>query len=245
MQRILIFGATSAIAEATARRLASPQAAFFLVGRNAQRLAAIADDLAVRIGHPVHRATADLDDLPRHRQLVDSAIATLGGIDLVLIAHGTLPDQKACQDDVTATMAAIHTNALSAVSLCTLVASHLEEARSGTLVVIGSVAGDRGRQSNYVYGSAKGMLAIFLQGLRNRLHAAGCNVITIKPGFVDTPMTRDFAKGVLWAQADDIARGIVRAIRKRANVVYLPRFWWAIMAVIRSIPEPVFKRLHL
>lgn len=245
MPRIVIFGATSAIAEATARRLASPEATFFLVGRNRQRLAAIADDLGVRTGNTVHQEFADLDDLTRHPQIIDHAIAVLGGIDLALIAQGTLPDQTACQQDVGKTIAAIHSNALSAISLATLIANQLESARHGTLVVIGSVAGDRGRQSNYVYGAAKGMLALFLQGLRNRLSAVGCQIITIKPGLVDTPMTKDFPKGALWAQPDDIARGIVKAIGRKSDVAYLPWFWQGIMAVIRVIPERIFKRMQL
>jgi len=245
MLRILIFGATSAIAEATARRLASPQATFFLVGRNPQRLAAISDDLCVRTGNPVHQQSADLDALAQHPRIIDKALAALGGLDLVLIAHGTLPDQQVCEQDVARSMAAIHTNALSAISLSSLIANHFETAGHGTLVVIGSVAGDRGRQSNYVYGAAKGMLAIFLQGLRNRLTAAGCQVITIKPGFVDTPMTTDFPKGALWAQPDDIAQGIVKAIRKKSDVVYLPCFWYAIMGLVRAIPERIFKRMPL
>lgn len=245
MQRILIFGATSAIAEATARRLASAQATFFLVGRNPLRLAAIADDLSARSGNAVHQEVADLDDLAGHPRVIDHALTALGGLDLALIAHGTLPDQQACQQDVATTMAAIQTNALSPISLCTLLAQHFEFASHGTLVVIGSVAGDRGRQSNYVYGAAKGMLATFLQGLRNRLHAVGCQVITIKPGFVDTPMTRDFRKGALWAQPDDIARGIVKAITKMSDVVYLPWYWQIMMVVIRIIPEGIFKRMRL
>ncbi len=239
MLRILIFGATSAIAEATARRLASPQATFFLVGRNPQRLTVISDDLRVRTGNPVHQEIADLDALSEHPRIVDKALECFGGlVDLVLIAQGTLPDQHACEQDVGNTMACIHTNALSVISLSTIIANHFEAAGHGTLVVIGSVAGDRGRQSNYVYGAAKGMLAIFLQGLRNRLSQAGCRVLVVKPGFVDTPMTKDFPKGVLWAKPDDIALGISKALRKNSDVVYLPWFWRWIMAVILAIPAP-------
>jgi len=245
MERILIFGATSAIAEATARRLASRDTVFFLVGRDPQRLTAISDDLRVRSGNAIFQEIADLDDLGRHAPIIDRAVASLGGLDLALIAHGTLPDQKTCQQDVATALEAIHNNALSAISLCTHLANHLESVRQGTLVVIASVAGDRGRQSNYIYGAAKGMLDIFLQGLRNRLAPVGCPVITIKPGFVDTPMTRNFSKGVLWAQPDAIAQGIVKAIRKKSDVVYLPWFWRWIMAAVIVIPERVFKRLHL
>ena len=111
--------------------------------------------------------------------------------------------------------------------------------------MIGSVAGDRGRQSNYVYGAAKGMVSLFLQGLRNRLAKQGVQVLTIKPGFVDTPMTAAFSKGALWAKPDDIARGIVRAVDRKSDEVYLPGFWWVIMTIIRHIPERIFKKLSL
>ena len=114
-----------------------------------------------------------------------------------------------------------------------------------TLAVISSVAGDRGRASNYLYGAAKAAVTAVTSGLRQRLHASGVNVLTIKPGFVDTPMTRAFRKGALWATPDQVARGIVRAVDRRAGVAYLPRFWWAIMSVIRHIPDRLFRRLKL
>ena len=170
----------------------------------------------------------------------------LGGIDIVLIAHGTLPDQAACQQSVEQTLAAIHTNALSVISLATLLGNAFEQRGRGVLIAISSVAGERGRQSNYVYGAAKGMVSLFLQGLRNRLSRHGVQVITIKPGFVDTPMTAAFEKkGLLWAQPDRIAKGIVAAVERGRDEVYLPGFWRWIMLVIRHIPEGLFKRLKL
>ncbi len=246
MRNILIIGATSAIAEATARRFAASGARFYLVGRNAEKLAAIARDLEIRSGQPVQCESLDLDRLEQHPALLDRAAQALGGIDIALIAHGTLPDQIACQQSVAVTLAAIHTNALSVISFATLLANTFEARGQGTLVVIGSVAGDRGRQSNYVYGAAKGMVGLFLQGLRNRLDGKGIQIITVKPGFVDTPMTVSFEKkGPLWAQPDQIARGIVAAVEHRRHVVYLPWFWRWIMVVIRHIPEGVFKRMKL
>ncbi|HRC72315.1 MAG TPA: SDR family oxidoreductase [Candidatus Competibacter sp.] len=246
MRNILIIGATSAIAEATARRFAAAGARFYLVGRNAEKLAAIARDLEIRSGQPVHSESLDLDLLDQHPALVERATHALGGIDIALIAHGTLPDQAACQQSVERTLAAIHSNALSAISLATLLGNAFEARGGGALVVIGSVAGDRGRQSNYIYGAAKGMVGLFLQGLRNRLSGKGVQVITVKPGFVDTPMTAAFEKkGLLWAQPDRIARGIVAAVDRRRAVVYLPWFWRWIMAVIVHIPEKLFKRLKL
>jgi decaprenylphospho-beta-D-erythro-pentofuranosid-2-ulose 2-reductase len=126
-----------------------------------------------------------------------------------------------------------------------LLAKQLEQQGHGCIAVISSVAGDRGRQSNYVYGTAKGALSIFLQGLRNRLGKTGVQVLTIKPGFVDSPMTKDFDKGLLWVKPAMIAQGILRAIEKKKEVVYLPFFWRYIMLIIKMIPEKIFKRLTL
>lgn len=208
-------------------------------------MAAVAADLRVRGASVVEYAQADLNDTGRHPLLIEQAATTLGGLDTVLIAHGTLPNQKACEQDVALTEHEIRTNFIGPVSLLTLVANRFEHQRRGCIAVISSVAGDRGRQSNYVYGAAKGGLSIFLQGLRNRLHKAGVNVLTIKPGFVDTPMTRDFKKGALWAEPTAIAVGIHRAMARRKDVVYLPWFWRGIMTAIKATPEAIFCRLSL
>ena len=245
MQKILIIGATSAIAEATARLWAARGEALFLVGRRAERLEAIAADLRVRGAVLVECLAMDACDTPLHAAMLDAAEAAMGGVDVALIAHGSLPDQKACEASVELTLKEIDTNALSVISLATLLAQHFEARGRGVLAVIGSVAGDRGRQSNYVYGAAKGMLGIFLQGLRNRLSKRGVQVLTIKPGFVDTPMTASFSKGALWAKPENVARGIVRAIDHRRDEVYLPGFWRLIMLIVRHVPERLFKRLSL
>jgi short-subunit dehydrogenase len=244
-QRILIVGASSAIAEATARRYAATGARLYLVARNAERLQAQVADLRTRGAADVHSMVLDLNDFARHEELVAHAWKTWDGLDLVLIAHGTLGDQKACEADFTAALQELNTNAISAISMLTHLANRFERQGSGSIAVIGSVAGDRGRQSNYVYGTAKGALAIFLQGLRNRLASKGVQVLTIKPGFVDTPMTAAFKKGALWATPDQIAAGIQRAVTSRKDVVYLPWFWRGIMLIIRSIPESIFKKLKL
>lgn len=245
MRKVLILGATSAIAEATARRLVAAGDAIYLVGRRADRLQAVADDLRVRGGAPLGFEVLDLNRLEEHSAMIERAAQALGGLDTVLIAHGTLSDQAACQRSVAQTVAEMNTNAVSVVSLLTLLAERFEVQGRGTLAVISSVAGDRGRRSNYVYGSAKAMVTAFTSGLRQRLAPRGVNVLTIKPGFVDTPMTADFPKGPLWASPEAIARGIVAAIRGRRAVVYLPGFWRLIMTVIRLIPEPLFRRLSL
>ena len=245
MRKVLIIGATSAIAQATAKIFAQQKDALFLVGRDAEKLEIIAADLKVHGASQVNYTDLDLNKCERHQDMLQQADSSLEGIDTVLIAYGTLDDQKECEQEYARTKRALHTNFLSVVSLLTLLANKLEPQNYGCIAVISSVAGDRGRQSNYVYGAAKGALSIFLQGLRNRLQKSNINVLDVKPGFVDTPMTAEFKKGALWAKPDDIAKGIHKAIEKRKSVVYLPWFWWPIMTIIRYIPEPIFKRMKL
>jgi len=246
MKKILIIGATSAIAEATARIFAARGEALFLVARNAERLQAIKADLDVRGAVRTATATLDVADVVAQQAIIDQAERELGGLDIVLIAHGTLSDQGECEKSVAALRREFEVNALSTMALLTILANTFEARRTGTLAVISSVAGDRGRQSNYVYGAAKAAVTAFLSGLRQRLAKSNVDVLTIKPGFVDTPMTANIAnKGALWAKPDAVAAGIVRAIDKRRNVVYLPGFWALIMLVIKHIPEAIFKKLKL
>lgn len=249
MKRVLIIGATSAIAHAAARLWAAAGASLFLVGRNAERLEANAADLRVRGAAGVTTHVMDATADPAHAPMLAAALQSLGGIDIALIAHGTLPDQRACEADLRLLRAEIETNGVSVCLLAQLLGNHFASRGGGTLAVVGSVAGDRGRQSNYVYGAAKGMVARFLEGLRNRLAQSGVpnvRVLLVKPGFVDTPMTAEFEKkGLLWAQPETVAAGILGAIENGKDVVYLPWFWWPIMRVIRHIPERIFKRLSL
>lgn len=246
MRNVLIIGASSAIAQATAKLFAAQGDKLCLVGRNADKLSQIAADLKVRGAPQVSQIIADLNDFAQHESLIKQAVVNLQGLDIVLIAHGTLDDQKACEQDYKTAEACLRTNFLSVVSLVTPLANFFEQQRYGCIAVISSVAGDRGRQSNYVYGTAKGAVNLFLQGLRNRLHPANVQVLTIKPGFVDTPMTAQITKkGALWAQPEQIAAGIYHAIEKRKNCVYLPWFWKIIMGIIIHVPETIFKRLKL
>lgn len=161
----------------------------------------------------------------------------------MLIAHGTLPDQSACDASVNLSLREFATNGTSTIALSSALAQRLQP--SATLAVISSVAGDRGRASNYLYGSAKAAVTAYLSGLGQRLRPAGVNVLVIKPGFVDTPMTAAFKKGALWATPEKVAVGIMKAIGKRKAVAYLPGFWWAIMMIIKNIPEFVFRRIKL
>lgn len=246
MRKILIIGATSAIAEATARVFAARGDALFLVARNAGHLRAVVADLNIRGAARADHATLDVTDFAAHEAVLDQAERDLDGLDVALIAHGTLSDQAQCQQSVEAMRREFDINALSTLALLTSLANRMEARRGGTLAVISSVAGDRGRQSNYVYGAAKAAVSTFLGGLRQRLARANVTVLTIKPGFVDTPMTAGIAnKGTLWVQPDRIAAGIVKAIDRRRSIVFLPWFWRWIMLVIRHIPEPLFKRLKL
>jgi short-subunit dehydrogenase len=247
LTQVLIIGAASAIAEAVARQYAADGSRLFLVARDAERLEAIADDLRVRGAEHCHTLAADLTEYERHSEIVAAAVSALPDLDVVLIAHGVLPDQESCQRSVGETLRAIDVNFLSVVSLLTYLSNRLEERGGATLAVISSVAGDRGRQSNYIYGAAKSGLDAFLQGLRNRLSKAGVHVLTIKPGFVATPMTAHIENrtGLLWAQPDEVAADIVKAVAKKKDVVYVPGFWALIMFVIRNIPERIFKRLSL
>jgi len=242
--RILIVGATSGIATEVARAYAERGARLILTGRNPERLAAVAGDLQVRGASSVEIAALDVLDIGSHAGVVEQAFAP-GGLDTAVIAHGTLPDQAACQQSVAETVRALEVNFTATAALLTLLANRFEAQRRGTIAVITSVAGDRGRQSNYVYGAAKGGLAVFLQGLRNRLQHAGVSVVTLKPGFVDTPMTAGVPKNRLFSTARRAGRSIHRAIEGRKDVAYIPWFWRPIMALITSLPESVFKRLRL
>lgn len=243
--KLLIFGATSAIAQAVAKNFAADRADIVLIGRDATRLTAIADDLKVRGARDVQHLTADLADLSGHEALVEKAIGLAGGLDAVLIAHGTLGDQKQSQAKVEVMLKEMNTNALSYMSLLTLLGNRMEAQRSGCIAVISSVAGDRGRGSNYVYGSAKAAVSAFTSGLRARLSKSGVSVVTIKPGFVDTPMTAHVKKGPLFAKPDAVGKRIYEAMLKGEDVVYVPWFWAPIMQIIRAVPERVFKRTKL
>jgi NADP-dependent 3-hydroxy acid dehydrogenase YdfG len=245
-RNILIIGATSAIAEATARLWATAGCRLHLLARNPAKLEAVAADLRVR-GAQVETALLDVNDLSAHETAIAAAFRSLSSIDVVLVAHGDLPDQTQCELSQDATLKALNTNAVSTVSLLTVIANRLQVQGSGVIAVIGSVAGDRGRKSNYVYGSCKALVATFTEGLAGRMHKFGVGVINIKPGFVDTPMTAHIAKkGLLWAQPAQIAALIDRRVAAgRSGSFYAPRFWGLIMLVIRLLPASILYRLNI
>ena len=245
MKKILIIGASSSIAEHCARLFAARGDSLYLVARNQEKLNSLQKDLSVRGAVKVSSYLMDANDFKSHSTMLDNAEVTLDGIDTVLIAHGTLSNQKNCEQGVELTIHEINTNALSVIALLTHIANRFEAKGHGTIAVISSVAGDRGRGSNYVYGSAKAMLTTFTSGLRQRLYKSNVAVVTIKPGFVDTPMTAEFKKGLLWAKPAVVAKAIIKAIDKGSEEVYVPAFWWAVKKVIKAIPANIFKKIRL
>lgn len=242
-ERVLVIGAGSAIARATARRYASEGCRLHLVARNEEVLNATAQDLRVRGADQVTTDLLDVNDFGKHAEVISHAVTSLGGLDVALICHGSLPDQQASEKSFDTAQREINTNGLSVISLLTGLSGYFMEQRHGTIAVVTSVAGDRGRQSNYVYGAVKAMVSTYLEGLRGRLYPYGVHVVDIRPGFVDTPMTSHLRKGPLWASPERIGRIIVHSIRKRRHTVYAPFFWRYIMLVVRSLPPVLFKRI--
>jgi short-subunit dehydrogenase len=235
MKKIVIIGATSAVATETARCFAVEGAELFIAGRSEEKLERLANDLRCRGAVTVYTGLFNAQDLASHDQLLENAFHKLGEIDAALIAHGDLPNQAECQRAWVETERALETNFLSPVACLTWLANYFETRGKG----------DRGRQSNYIYGSAKGALNVFLQGLRNRLAPRGVSVTTIKPGFIDTPMTAEIKKGPLFASAELVGKRIHKAMTKGESVVYTPFFWRFIMLIIIHIPEFIFKKLKL
>jgi short-subunit dehydrogenase len=246
MKKILIVGATSAIANACARTWAAQGSEFFLVARNNEKLEQIAADLTARGAKRVITHLMDVTDVTAHVAMLKDCVDALQQIDLTLIAHGTLPEQSACEQDVGIALKELNNNGISVIALLTLLANQFEIQRYGTLAVISSVAGDRGRPSNYLYGTAKAAVSTFCEGLRARMFKVGVHVITIKPGFVDTPMTKGLPlPAPLVASAEKVSQLIINGIDKKKDTIYTPNFWNLIMLIIKSIPSFIFKRLNL
>lgn len=243
-KNFIIFGACSAVAIAFARLVAPGAKKIVLVARNKERLDVVADDLKARSQCEILCLAADLNDFGAHEALVQKSKEFLGQIDSALVAHGLLGDQAQDQQSWKKTKLVLDTNFYSAASLLTILANLMQEQRSGVLAAISSVAGDRGRKGNYIYGAAKAGLTAFLSGLRNRLFESNVQVMTIKPGFIDTPMTKGIKKGALFVSPEVVAGKIWKSWGKK-DVIYTPGFWRLIMFVICSIPEKFFKRLSI
>lgn len=241
---ILIIGACSAMAKATARFYAQQGHSFMLLARGEERLERLAKDLTARGAEAVCYRCVDFAG-DKYMAVLEDAVHAMSTVDLVLMAHSVLGEQADYQNDADALETMLQINSISSMKMLTHLANVLELQGSGSIAVISSVAGDRGRASNYSYGASKAILNTFLQGLRARLSRSNVHVLTIKPGFVDTPMTAQIEnKGLLWAQPEDIAKGIDKALRKKRSEVYLPWFWCIIMGIIKAIPTKIFNKLN-
>ena len=246
MRKILVLGATSTIAQEVERLFAKEGSALLLVARSEERLAALKADLLVRGANEVHTFAADLQDIRRHIEILEWAKNCCADFDTVFLAYGTLGSQEDCERCVELMVQELYTNFVSAAALLTVFVNHFAERRSGCIAAITSVAGDRGRRSNYVYGAAKGGLSLFLQGLRGRLYPNSVRVITIKPGPVKTAMTDHMQRTGMFADVGKVARDIHKTLKGGSReILYTPWQWRYIMLVIRFIPERLFKRIAL
>ena len=245
-KRIVIIGATSAIAEHCARLwVENTNVDLTLVARNAEKAERVATDLRVRSPQSVIRVLEANFIAPLAIQKLVDEIVAEGIVDTVLIAHGSLPDQDVCQQNLTECNEALTVNSISPVLFAEAFAGHMQKAKLGTLAIIGSVAGDRGRKSNYVYGAAKGLVTRYAQGLQHRLANTGVKVVLIKPGPTETPMTALLKQQGGLAKVEDVAKVIVNAINQGKPVVYAPAKWALIMMVIRHLPSFVFNKLNI
>lgn len=246
-KKIVIVGATSGIAEQCVRlwALQNPSE-IILIGRNLEKLQRLETDLAVRT-QKTKIVILQTDFMnPRAVQSVVDQVCQAGAVDIALIAHGTLPIQEECQNDLESAQDALNINGLSPVFFAEAFAGNMQKQNAGTLAIIGSVAGDRGRRSNYVYGAAKGLVTRYAQGLQHRLAKTKVKVVLIKPGPTDTPMTAQLKQtGAKLASSVDVAKEIIVGIEQGRRVVYTPKPWLFIMLIIRHLPFFVFKRMDI
>ncbi|MCX7909230.1 MAG: SDR family NAD(P)-dependent oxidoreductase [Ignavibacteria bacterium] len=243
MERILVLGAYSGIGQAVLNILAKRNSKLFLVGRDQEKLRIVEEHLRVVGNSELFYFAMDLNEIESHKELLEKAIKQMNGLDTVFVCYGILPNQRELEQNPDKSIENYYTNALSTIHFVSLAANYFEAMHKGTIAVVTSVAGDRGRKSNYFYGSAKGCVDIFLEGLRHRLFGKNVKVVTIKPGVVDTPMTKDLDKKVFVSQPEEVAKDIVRALESNKDVVYTPWFWKYIMKVIRLMPSKIFYRL--
>ncbi len=243
MKTVLILGATSDIAVAVAKRFGQENFEVQLAGRNTNYLHRIARDIGIRTRATVKSYLFDATKFETHRDFYHSLVPKP---DVVICVFGFLGVQSHAEKEWAESEKIIDTNYKGAISILNVVADDFESRRAGTIIGISSVAGDRGRQSNYIYGSAKAGFTAYLSGLRNRLFDKGVHVLTVKPGFVDTKMTEDLnLPQPLTAKPDDVAKAIFKAYKSKQNEIYVLGAWRYIMLGIRNVPEFVFKRLKL
>ena len=244
MKNIVVFGATSAIAMAIQRVMVDAESRFYLIAKNSNRLQEVANDLLARGANTCFTQVLDIAVMEDYVTVITDMVNKLGKLDIVIFAHGTLTKQEMGQEDPGYLINEMQINCIGTITLAGLIANLLEQQQCGTLCAISSVAGDRGRKSNYIYGTAKACISTFMQGLRNRLFPH-VHVLTVKPGFVISPMTTSFKKGLLWVSPEVIARDVYRAINRKQDILYTPWFWKWIMLIIKHIPERIFKRMSL
>jgi decaprenylphospho-beta-D-erythro-pentofuranosid-2-ulose 2-reductase len=245
MKNVLIIGATSGIANAFSHEAAKQGINLILAGRHIDKLKILKNDLTIRYKINSQVIFFDALDYRSHPDFFAQCIETFPLLDGVLLAYGHMEDQQEVEKNLDLAHQVIEVNYVSAVSILSLVANFFENKQSGVIAAISSVAGDRGRQSNYLYGSSKGALNLFLQGLRNRLSKANVHVLTIKPGFVDTKMTYGLNGMFLVASPELVGKKILMAVQSKKDLVYIPWFWKYIMLIIKMIPEKIFKKLAL
>lgn len=248
-RRIVVIGATSAIAEHCARLWLKNQASdLTLVGRDAQRIERVANDLRVRSPESEIRIFQTELLSPVEIDTAVENIFVLGRVDIVLIAHGFLPEQADCQTNLQACRDALEINGISPVLYAEAFARHMAMADHGKIALIGSVAGDRGRKSNYVYGAAKGLVTRYAQGLQHRFAGTGVKIVLIKPGPTDTPMTAHLKnKGTRLSPVADVAKIIVDAIDsdKAVASIYAPSKWRLIMLILQHLPASIFNKINI
>lgn len=247
IRKVVVLGALSAVGEATARLYASEGAELALAGRSASRLDKVAADLRARGAKSCVPFALDLAMAGDRTKALGDMVAAIDGVDAIMLFYGALGDQRNSEQDLASARESIEVNFSSAAEWCLAAANVIEKQGKGVLVVVGSVAGDRGRQSNYIYGAAKAGVATLVQGIAHRLSASGGRAICIKMGFVDSPMTAHIArKGLLWAKPAAVAARIKKeADRGRRPIVYVPSFWRGIMTIIRNVPVSVMHRTKL
>jgi len=241
--KIVIVGATSGIGQALARRYAEKKHSLWLLGRDRDALERLAADCRIRYGVEAQISAYDAENFGEPEKLFTEA--TLHDVDGAVLCQGYLGDNSESRRILTEWKRTLDVNFLSVVACLTPLANVLEKRQSGFLCVVSSVAGVRGRQSNYVYGSAKGAVSVFLEGLRHRLFKAKVSVTEIRPGFVDTSMTFGLPGLFLVAKPEKVAGDIACAIEKKKAVAYTPFFWWAILTIIKCLPRFVFHRSKL
>ncbi len=243
-KNILVIGATSSIAQSCIKIWAKYEGSFFLVAKDKKKLEIMRDNLMSRGKKSVSIFASDLIEINNHEVFVEQAFKQLGEIDIALIAHGTLPKQEEIENDNKALVKEFMVNGLSTISILTTLCKKFEKQKFGSIGVISSVAGDRIRRSNYIYGTAKGMVSMFCEGLRMKLYKSNVFLTDIRPGFVETKMTKDLSMPpFLVSQPEHVAKNIVNGIKRKKNVIYTPFYWIAIMFIIRLIPNFIFKKL--